>query len=89
MYQSHATLCPTTGSVRSTQNSDKYKPHSENDVKHKTEPGLDDGIQLGEEGCQAFLPVRNARVTHQRVVVQISELISAKCCLNMTPTSNT
>ena len=24
-------------------------PHSENDMKHKTEPGLDDGVQLGED----------------------------------------
>ena len=40
------------GSVRSTRNSDKDKPDSQNDAKHKTEPGLDDGIQLGE-GYQA------------------------------------
>ena len=52
--------------VRSTQNSDKDKPHSENDVKHKTEPGLEDGIQLGEGGCQAPLPERNAEVTDKR-----------------------
>ena len=44
----HATLCPPKkkGSVKSTQNSDKEKHNSENDAKHKTEPGLDDGIQL-------------------------------------------
>ena len=47
-------------------------PLRERHETQETEPDLDDGIQLGEEGCQASLPVRNARVTHQRHVVQIS-----------------
>ena len=42
MSHSHVTLCPTKGTVRSTQNSDKENLFRERRETQK-EPGLDDG----------------------------------------------